>query len=80
MSFLYAVLLAAVAAIVVAEIAAVVRRVSSAADWSRPIPGMRPALVRIDSDDRRREGLPYVGRDRRASVQARDSQGDRRRA
>ncbi|MCU0774715.1 MAG: hypothetical protein MUC74_09440 [Ideonella sp.] len=79
MSFLYALLLAAVGAMIVAEAAAVVRRLSAPPPWLRTPTSLRPSLVRVETQERRQQALAFVGRDRRAA-EAAHRQGDRRRA
>jgi hypothetical protein len=79
MSLVYALLLAVVGVIVVAEAVAVVLRLSAPPPWRRTPAAMRPALVPVETEERRRQSLAYVGRDRRAAVAARQA-GNRRQA
>lgn len=79
MSLVYALLLAAVGVIVVAEAVAVVRRLSAPPSWRRTPAAMRPALVPVETEERRRQSLAYVGRERRAALVAREA-GARRQA
>jgi hypothetical protein len=80
MSFIYALLLAAVGGLVVAEIVATVRRVSLPPDARRRAASMHPVLVPIEAEDRRRQSLSYVGHDRRATSAHDIDQAVRRRA
>ena len=80
MSLVYALLLAAVGVIIVALAVAVVRRLSTPPAWHRAPASLRPALVPVETEDRRRQSLAYVGRDRRATEAAPRGADERRHA
>lgn len=79
MSLIYAVLLAAVALVVIAEVIAVVRRLSAPSPWARPAVSLAPVLAPVSTADRRQQALPYVGHDRRRAA-ASEAAGQRRSA
>lgn len=79
MSLIYAVLLAAVALVVIAEVITVVRRLAAPAPWAPSAVPLAPVLAPVPTADRRQQALPYVGRDRR-HVDAGVAAGQRRSA
>lgn len=79
MSVLYALLLAAVGVMVVAEAAATVRRLASPPSWRLTPTSRRPSLAPVETEERRRQALAFVGRERR-EAEAAHREAARRRA